>query len=102
MAEMGTTTTEAKQWAAGLSSLGQRIGVRFARAQPRRRALAYLQGLLSPLERKNGWQLAAAAGDPSLYGVQHLLGRAQWDADAVRNDLCAYVVEHLGVISRPC
>ena len=60
------------------------------------RALAYLQGLLSPLERKNGWQLAAAAGDPSPYGVQHLLGRAQWDADAVRNDLCAYVVEHLG------
>jgi SRSO17 transposase len=91
MAEMGTTTTEAKQWAQGLSSLGQRIGGRFARAEPRRRALAYLQGLLSPLERKNGWQLAEAAGDPSPYGVQHLLGRAQWDAEAVRNDLCAYM-----------
>src|SRR5215470_535775 len=96
MAEMGTTTTEAQQWAEGLSSLGQRLGGRFARAEPRRRALGYLQGLLSPLERKNGWQLAEAAGDPSPYGVQHLLGRAQWDADAVRNDLCAYVVEHLG------
>jgi SRSO17 transposase len=96
MAEMGTTTTEAKQWAEGLNSLGQRIGGRFARAEPRRRALAYLQGLLSPLERKNGWQLAEEAGDPSPYGVQHLLGRAQWDADLVRNDLCAYVVEQLG------
>jgi SRSO17 transposase len=96
MAEMGTTTTEAKQWAQGLNSLGQRIGGRFARAEPRRRALAYLQGLLSPLERKNGWQLAEEAGDPTPYGVQHLLGRAQWEADAVRNDLCAYVVEHLG------
>jgi SRSO17 transposase len=89
MAATGTTTTEAQQWAAGLSSIGQRIGRHFARAEPRRRALAYLQGLLSPLERKNGWQLAAEAGDPTPYGVQHLLGRAQWDAEAVRNDLCA-------------
>jgi SRSO17 transposase len=96
MAEMGTTTSEAQQWAQGLSRIGQRIGGRFARAEPRRRALAYLQGLLSPLQRKNGWQLAEAAGDPSPYGVQHLLGRAQWDADSVRNDLCAYVVEQLG------
>jgi SRSO17 transposase len=96
MAATRTTTTEAKQWAEGLSSLGQRIGGRFARAEPRRRALAYLQGLLSPLERKNGWQLAEEAGDSTPYGVQHLLGRAQWEADAVRNDLCAYVVEHLG------
>jgi IstB-like ATP binding protein/DDE superfamily endonuclease len=96
MAETGTTTTEAQQWAEGLSSIGQRIGRHFARAEPRRRALAYLQGLLSPLERKNGWQLAEEAGDPTPDGVQHLLGRAQWDADAVRNDLCAYVVEHLG------
>lgn len=96
MAESGTTTSEAKQWAEGLNGIGQRIGRRFARAEPRRRALAYLCGLLSPLERKNGWQLAEEAGDPSPYGVQHLLGRAQWDADAVRNDLGAYVVEHLG------
>ena len=96
MAESGTTTSEAQQWAEGLNSIGQRIGGRFVRAEPRRRAPAYLQGLLSPLERKNGWQLAEEAGDPTPYGVQHLLGRAQWDADAVRNDLCAYVVEHLG------
>ena len=96
MAETGTTTSEAQQWAEGLNSIGQRIGGRFVRAEPRRRALGYLQGLLSPLERKNGWQLAEEAGDPTSYGVQHLLGRAQWDADAVRNDLCAYLVEHLG------
>src|SRR5215467_5112063 len=96
MAETGTTTSEAQQWAERLSSLGQRIGGRFARAEPRRRALAYRQGLLSPLKRKNGWQLAEEAGDPTPYGVQHLLGRAQWDADAVREDLRGYVVEHLG------
>src|SRR5215472_10787895 len=84
------------QWAATLDQVAQRLGQRFTRAEPRRRALAYLKGLLSPVQRKNGWQLAAQAGDPSPYGVQHLLGRATWDANEVRDDLRAYVVEHLG------
>src|SRR5215211_1354282 len=83
-------------WAVNLGALVDRIGRHFARAEPRRRVLAYLQGLLSPVERKNGWQLAEAAGEPAPYGVQHLLGRAVWDAAAVRDDLRAYVAEHLG------
>jgi len=73
-----------------------RIGPRFARAEARRRAQAYLRGLLSPVERKNGWQLAEAVGDRTPYALQHLLGRADWDPEAVRDDLRAYVVEHLG------
>jgi SRSO17 transposase len=89
-------TTITRQGAAGLDEVAQHIGPRFARAEPRQRALAYLKGLLSPLPRKNGWQLAAQAGDRSPYGVQHLLGRAAWDADEVRDDLRAYVVDHLG------
>jgi SRSO17 transposase len=72
-----------------LDELAQRIGPRFARAEPRRRAVAYLKGLLSPAQRKNGWQLAAQAGDPAPYGIQHLLGRASWDAEQVREDLRA-------------
>jgi SRSO17 transposase len=83
-------------WAADLGTLGERIGCHFARAEPRRRVLAYLQGLLSPVDRKNGWQLAEAAGEASPAAIQHLLGRAVWDADAVRDELRAYVVEHLG------
>jgi SRSO17 transposase len=83
-------------WAATLGALADRIGRHFARAEPRRRVLAYLQGLLSPVDRKNGWQLAEAAGAATPYGVQHLLGRAIWDADAVRDELRTYVVEHLG------
>jgi SRSO17 transposase len=83
-------------WAADLGTLAERIGRHFARAEPRRRVLAYLQGLLSPVDRKNGWQLAEAAGEASPAAVQHLLGRAVWDADAVRDELRAYVVEHLG------
>ena len=48
------------------------------------------------MERKNGWQLAEAAGDRTPDGVQDFLARMRWDADAVRDDLRAYVVEHLG------
>src|SRR3982750_4427126 len=91
-----TTAFDVVRWARELAQLHARIAPRFARPEPRRRALAYLQGLLSPIERKNGWQLAEQAGDASPYGVQHLLGRATWEADEVRDDLRAYVIEHLG------
>ncbi len=77
-------------------AVAARLGPRFARAEARRRAQVYLRGLLSPVERKNGWQLAEAAGDRTPYATQHLLGRADWDPDAVREDLRTYVVEHLG------
>ena len=60
------------------------------------RALSHLRGLLSPLERKNGWHLAEAAGDVSPAAMQDFLTRTRWDADAVRDDLQDYVVEHLG------
>jgi SRSO17 transposase len=72
------------------------MGKRFLRAEPRQRAMAYVRGLISPIERKNGWQLAEPAGDAAPHGVQHLLGRAAWSADAVRDDLRTYVMEHLG------
>ena len=91
-----TTQAEVQGWAGGLDAVLERIASRFARAEPRRRAAAYLRGLLAPVERKNGWQLAEAAGDATPDGVQDFLSRAQWDADAVRDDLHAYVAEHLG------
>jgi SRSO17 transposase len=87
---------EAAAWARGLDALVERIAPRFGRVEPRRRARAYLRGLLAPVERKNGWQLAEAAGDRTPDGVQDFLARMRWDADAVRDDLRAYVVEHLG------
>ena len=87
---------EIERWAQGLQGLVARIGRHFARTEARGRVLAYLKGLLSPVERKNAWQLAEGVGDDTPYGFQHLLGRADWDADAVRDDLQAYVVEHLG------
>jgi SRSO17 transposase len=87
---------EAQGWADELDAVAEWIAPRFGRAEPRRRAVAYLQGLLAPVERKNGWQLAEAAGDRTPDGMQEFLARARWDADAVRDDLCAYVVAHLG------
>jgi SRSO17 transposase len=90
------TAVESEGWASGLDAVSERIAPRFGRAEPRRRALAYLRGLLAPVERKNGWQLAEAAGDTTPDGVQEFLLRVQWDADAVRDDLQAYVHEHLG------
>ena len=77
-------------------AVAARLGPRFARTEARQRAQVYLRGLLSPVERKNGWQLAEAAGDPTPYATQHLLGRADWDPDLVRDDLRTYVLEHLG------
>ncbi|MDX6320065.1 MAG: hypothetical protein QOD35_3465 [Nocardioidaceae bacterium] len=91
-----TEVSEAEGWARGLDELAARLAPRFGRVEPRRRALAYLRGLLAPVGRKNGWQLAEAAGDATPDGMQDFLGRMRWDADAVRDDLRAYVVEHLG------
>jgi SRSO17 transposase len=83
-------------WAAELDAMEVRLAPHFGRAELRGRARAYVRGLLSGAERKNGWQLAEEAGDPTPYGLQHLLGRASWDADAVRDALRAYVTERLG------
>ena len=73
----------------------RRIGSVFARSDARKRAMAYLAGLLSPAERKNSWQLAEISGDPNPYGFQHLLGRADWDPDALRDRLRTYVTDYL-------
>jgi SRSO17 transposase len=87
---------EAVDWARGLDEVVERIAPRFCRIEPRRRVRSYLQGLLAPIERKNGWQLAENAGDRTPDGVQDLLARMRWDADQVRDDLQAYVIAQLG------
>jgi len=73
-----------------------RAGSRFRRAEPRRRARAFALGLLAELPRVNCWTIAGHAGDSSPDGMQHLLARARWDADGVRDDVRGYVAEHLG------
>jgi SRSO17 transposase len=88
---------QAQFWAKKESAeIAERIGRRFPRCEPRERAMTYLRGLLSPVGRKNGWQLAEEAGDETPYATQHLVGRAVWSADEVRDDLRDSVVKHLG------
>jgi SRSO17 transposase len=79
-----------------LRGLQARIGSRFRRAEVRSRAGRFLEGLLANVERKNGWQMAEELGENGPRGVQRLLGEADWDEEAVRDDLRTYVLEHLG------
>ena len=87
---------EVQAWAAGLDRVHARIAPRFARSEPRERVIEYVRGLLAPVERKNSWTLSERAGESSPDGMQRLIASAGWDADLVRDDVRAYVVEHLG------
>lgn len=84
------------RWRAGFDDMFALVAGRFAQADSRRRARMYLLGLLSGAERKNSWTLAEQAGDLTPDGMQRLLNFYRWDADAVRDDLRGYVLEHLG------
>jgi SRSO17 transposase len=84
------------RWRAGLDELLGRVAGRFGRVEPRWRARAFVLGLLADLPRKNCWTIAEHAGDASPDGMQHLLARAVWDHDGVRDDVRDYLVEHLG------
>jgi len=79
-----------------LDRVHERIAGRFGRAEPRARVREYVSGLVTGLERKNGWTLAERAGEVSPDGMQRLLRRADWDVDGVRDDVRDYVIEHLG------
>jgi len=83
-------------WKEELEALHGKIAPRFVRPEVRARAGRYLWGLLEPVERRNGWQIAERIGELRPDGVQRLLNGARWDADEVRDDLRAYVVERLG------
>jgi SRSO17 transposase len=84
------------QSAQALAELVVRIGSHFRRAEVRKRVGRYLQGLLASVERKNGWQMAEELGEANAHGVQRLLEEADWDEEAVRDELRTYVIEQLG------
>lgn len=84
------------RWQSVFEDLMAQVAGRFSRVESRRRARAFVLGLLAELPRKNCWTIAEHAGDTSPAGMQHLLSRASWDADHVRDDIRTFVVEHLG------
>ncbi len=85
-----------RQAAWSLAELCTRIAPHFGRAEGRSRVGRYLRGLLATVERKNGWQLAEELGDPNVHGVQRLLAEAEWDEEAVRDDVRDSVIEQVG------
>ena len=87
---------DAHEWGRQLDEVARRIGSRFPRRETRDRVRAYLVGLLGPVQRKNARQLAEQIGDADPCGMQYLMGRADWDPDATRDDLRGHVVGALG------
>ena len=84
------------QWRAHFDELMGRIAGRFTRVEPRRHARDLVLGLMSDLPGKNCWTIAEHTGHATPGGLQHLLARAVWHADGVRDDLRGYVTGHLG------
>ncbi len=84
------------RWQTAFSEVIDLIAPRFARYEPLRHAVGLIEGMVCGLDRKNCWTIAEHRGQKSPDGLQHLLSRAKWDADAVRDDLRGYVVDHFG------
>jgi SRSO17 transposase len=83
-------------WQETFDELMARVAKRFGRVEPRRRARAFVEGPLADLPRKNCWTIAVHAGDSAPDGMQDLLSRAVWDADAVRDDVRDAALDYLG------
>ena len=82
-------------WAASLREIKKRIRPLFRQERVATNAGLFLEGLLGDEQRKTGWMRAEAAGDPGPWRQQAILGRRDWDADALRDIVRDYVIEHL-------
>ena len=87
--------TTLELWASSLRDVKRRMRSLFAQERTAGSAGFFIDGLLSEERRKTGWMRAEAAGDPGPWRQQALLGRDQWEADALRDMVRDYVVEHL-------
>lgn len=87
---------EVAGWAEGFSQVEDLLAPRFRRSEPRARAAGYVQSLMAPLERKNGWTISEASGARSPDSVQWLLTGADWDPDLLRDDLRGWIADELG------
>src|SRR5919202_906648 len=94
---MSADSASVLAWREELRALEARLGELFVRAEPRRQAGLYLEGLLSAAKRKNGWQLAEQIGDARPWRTQRVLSHDLWSQDKARALCCQYVIEHLGM-----
>jgi SRSO17 transposase len=93
---VAVSSVDPARWLAGFDEAFSQVAGLFPQVQSRRRARAYLLGLLSQTERKNGWQLAEFAGDDAPDGMQRLLNHYSWDADEAEAAVSRYVVGRFG------
>ncbi len=91
-----TTLSDVVEWHSSLQLLHARLAPHFARPEPFARALRFVQGILSEVSRKNGWQLAEQAREATPYGMQRLLSQAVWDEDGVRDEIRTFALQTLG------
>src|ERR1041385_1301134 len=89
-------STELDRWATDFETFHARFARFFRRSEPRKEMRQYVRGLLTPVQRKNMWQMAEALGEPHPQRLQCLLAMAQWDADAVCAELARFVVDEFG------
>ena len=89
-------SVDPNRWQTEFSAVIDRIAPRFARYEPLRRAGELMAGMVSGLDRKNCWTIAEHRGAATPDGLQHLLARAKWDADEIRDDLRDYVIDAFG------
>src|SRR5947208_12503544 len=94
-AQTEPTLSHMGTWPLSLRHLHERLAPRFARSEPRRHALLYLQAIISDIPRKNGWQIAEHAKQQRPYGMQRLLSQAVWDHDGVRDELRTFLCHAL-------
>jgi SRSO17 transposase len=94
---MSGATIEAtlELWASSLRDVKERIRPLFTQDRIAASAGQFIDGLLSAEQRKTGWMRAEAAGDPGPWRQQAILGRGRWEADALRDIVRDYVIEHL-------
>ncbi|WP_344941893.1 IS701 family transposase [Sphaerisporangium flaviroseum] len=100
MMQIGSVVTDqqwAEEWSDQLENLLVEVGEIFPRVEVRRRAADFVRGLLGPISRKNGWQLAEYVGDEHAWGLQHLLSRAVWEPDMLRDFVRRYVLDGLAM-----
>jgi SRSO17 transposase len=90
------TEEELNEWAEDFEAFQGRFAPIFGRKEPRQQTQKYVRGLLAPVERKNGWQLAEVIGDRIPDSIQRLLYQSRWEADEARDELEHYVIEVFG------
>ncbi len=90
------TPQELDSWTEDFEIFHARFANVFARSEPREQVAKYMRGLMSQMDRKNGWQLAEAIGDATPDSTQRLLYQANWEADAARDELQQFIIETFG------